>query len=141
MNKIKLTMAQAMVRYLAAQKVEVDGEVVPLFAGVFAIFGHGNVCGLGEALYQHREALPTYRGHNEQSMAHSAIAYAKANNRQRQMAVTSSIGPGATNMVTAAALAHVNRIPVLLLPGDIFAVLVVRLIQYYSKWNAHPTQR
>ena len=98
MNKVKLTMAQAMVRYLAAQKVEVDGAVVPLFAGVFAIFGHGNVCGLGEALYQHRAELPTYRGHNEQSMAHAAIAYAKASNRQRMMAVTSSIGPGATNM-------------------------------------------
>ncbi|MGB0848378.1 MAG: 3D-(3,5/4)-trihydroxycyclohexane-1,2-dione acylhydrolase (decyclizing) [Thiolinea sp.] len=120
MSKVKLTMAQAMVRYMAAQKVEIDGEVVPLFAGVFAIFGHGNVCGLGEALYHHREELPTYRGHNEQSMAHAAIAYAKASNRQRMMAVTSSIGPGATNMVTAAALAHVNRIPVLLLPGDVF---------------------
>ena len=120
MKRIRLTMAQALTRYLAAQKVEVDGEVLPMFAGVFAIFGHGNVCGLGEALYQHREALPTFRGHNEQSMAHAAIAYAKANNRQRMMACTSSIGPGATNMVTAAALAHVNRIPVLLLPGDVF---------------------
>ncbi len=120
MNKVKLTMAQAMVRYLAAQKVEVAGEIVPMFAGVFAIFGHGNVCGLGEALYHQQEALPTYRGHNEQSMAHAAIAYAKASNRQRMMAVTSSIGPGATNMVTAAALAHVNRIPVLFLPGDVF---------------------
>jgi 3D-(3,5/4)-trihydroxycyclohexane-1,2-dione acylhydrolase (decyclizing) len=117
---IRLTMAQALVRYLTAQKTEIDGEIVPLFAGVFAIFGHGNVAGLGEALYQQREALPTLRGHNEQSMAHAAIAYTKASNRRRIMACTSSIGPGATNMVTAAALAHVNRLPVLLLPGDVF---------------------
>lgn len=121
MSTIRLTMAQALVRYLAAQYIEVDGQKQPLFAGVFAIFGHGNVAGMGEALYQYRETLPTLRAHNEQGMAHAAIAYAKANNRQRMMACTTSIGPGATNMVTAAALAHVNRLPVLLLPGDIFA--------------------
>jgi 3D-(3,5/4)-trihydroxycyclohexane-1,2-dione acylhydrolase (decyclizing) len=114
---IRLTTAQALVRYLAALRT-VSGE--PLFGGVFAIFGHGNVAGIGEALYQHREELPTWRAHNEQAMAHSAIAYAKANFRRRLMAVTTSIGPGATNLVTAAALAHVNRLPVLLLPGDIF---------------------
>ena len=113
-------MAQALVRYLAAQQVRVDGETVPLFAGVFAIFGHGNVAALGEALYERRDALPTYRAHNEQAMAHTAIAYAKAQARRRMMAVTTSIGPGATNLVTAAALAHVNRLPVLLLPGDVF---------------------
>ena len=119
---IRLTAAQALVRYLAAQRVtDEDGaSTSPLFGGVFAIFGHGNVAGLGEALYQHREALPTYRAHNEQAMAHSAIAYAKAHMRRRMMAVTTSIGPGATNLVTAAALAHVNRLPVLLLPGDVF---------------------
>ncbi|MEM5435424.1 3D-(3,5/4)-trihydroxycyclohexane-1,2-dione acylhydrolase (decyclizing) [Paraburkholderia diazotrophica] len=119
---IRLTAAQAVVRYLAAQRVETeDGESTePLFGGVFAIFGHGNVAGLGEALYQHRHELPTYRAHNEQAMAHSAIAFAKAHFRRRMMAVTTSIGPGATNLVTAAALAHVNRLPVLLLPGDIF---------------------
>src|SRR4030095_15665064 len=83
--------------------------------------GHGNVAGMGEALYQVRETLPTFRGHNEQSMAHAATAYAKAMRRRRFMACTSSIGPGATNMVTAAAVAHVNRIPLLLLPGDVFA--------------------
>ncbi|WP_213778943.1 3D-(3,5/4)-trihydroxycyclohexane-1,2-dione acylhydrolase (decyclizing) [Caballeronia sp. dw_276] len=116
-STIRLTTAQALVRYLAAQRTE-DGE--PLFGGVFAIFGHGNVAGLGEALYAHRETLPTFRAHNEQAMAHAAIAYAKANFRRRMMAVTTSIGPGATNLVTAAALAHVNRLPVLLLPGDIF---------------------
>ena len=121
MTTQRLTAAQALVKYLAAQYTFIDGEQRPLFAGVFAIFGHGNVAGLGEALYHARENLPTYRAHNEQAMALSAIAYAKANNRRRMMACTTSIGPGATNMVTAAALAHVNRLPVLLLPGDIFA--------------------
>ncbi len=118
---IRLTMAQAIAKFLTRQMTVIDGETLPIFGGVFAIFGHGNVAGLGEALYQVREALPTYRGHNEQSMAHAAIGYAKANFRRRMMAVTSSIGPGATNMVTAAALAHVNRLPLLLLPGDVFA--------------------
>jgi 3D-(3,5/4)-trihydroxycyclohexane-1,2-dione acylhydrolase (decyclizing) len=118
MKTIRLTAAQAAIRYLAAQMNE-DGE--PFIAGVWAIFGHGNVAALGEALYAERERLPTYRGHNEQSMAHAAIAYAKQLRRKRAMAVTSSIGPGATNMVTAAALAHVNRLPVLFLPGDVFA--------------------
>jgi 3D-(3,5/4)-trihydroxycyclohexane-1,2-dione acylhydrolase (decyclizing) len=117
---IRLTMAQALVRYLAAQRVATPDGTVPLFGGVFAIFGHGNVAGVGEALYQHRRDLPTYRAHNEQGMAHAAIAYAKANMRRRMMACTTSIGPGATNLVTAAALAHVNRLPVLLLPGDVF---------------------
>nr|WP_219340136.1 3D-(3,5/4)-trihydroxycyclohexane-1,2-dione acylhydrolase (decyclizing) [Spartinivicinus marinus] len=114
-------MAQALVKYLAAQFVEINGNKLPLFEGVFAIFGHGNVAGLGEALFHAQDQLPTYRAHNEQGMAHAAIAFAKANNRRRMMACTTSIGPGATNMVTAAALAHVNRLPVLLLPGDAFA--------------------
>lgn len=118
MKTIRLTAAQAATRYIAAQLNE-DGE--PFIAGVWAIFGHGNVAALGEALYAIRDKLPTYRGHNEQSMAHAAIAYAKQLCRRRAMAVTSSIGPGATNMVTAAALAHVNRLPVLFLPGDVFA--------------------
>jgi 3D-(3,5/4)-trihydroxycyclohexane-1,2-dione acylhydrolase (decyclizing) len=120
---VRLTAAQALVRYLAAQRVAAEdgsGRTEPLFGGVFAIFGHGNVAGMGEALYQHRHELPTFRAHNEQAMAHSAIAYAKAHMRRRMMAVTTSIGPGATNLLTAAALAHVNRLPVLLLPGDIF---------------------
>ena len=108
-------------RYLAAQMTEIDGKTLPLFAGVWAIFGHGNVAALGEALHGVRDRLPTYRGHNEQGMAHAAIAYAKAMRRRRMMACTSSIGPGATNMVTAAAVAHVNRLPVLFLPGDVFA--------------------
>ncbi len=114
-------MAQALVRWMAAQNVERDGVVAPYFAGVWAIFGHGNVAGIGEALAASAEVLPTYRAHNEQGMAHAAIAFAKASRRGRAMACTSSIGPGATNMVTAAALAHVNRLPVLFLPGDVYA--------------------
>lgn len=115
---IRLTAAQAMVRYVAAQLTE-DRE--PFIAGCWAIFGHGNVAGIGEALYASRDALPTYRGHNEQTMAHAAIAYSKQLGRKRAMMVSSSIGPGALNMVTAAGLAHVNRLPVLLVPGDVFA--------------------
>jgi 3D-(3,5/4)-trihydroxycyclohexane-1,2-dione acylhydrolase (decyclizing) len=115
-------MAQALTKYLAALRVEMDdGSIQPYCGGVFAIFGHGNVAALGEALWAERAQLPTYRAHNEQGMAHAAVAFAKANLRQRMMAVSTSIGPGATNMVTAAAVAHVNRIPVLLLPGDTFA--------------------
>ena len=120
-STIRLTMAQALAKFLTKQKTVIDGKTVPLFGGVFAIFGHGNVAGFGEALYQVRGELPTYRAHNEQTMAHAAIGFAKASFRRRMMAVTSSIGPGATNMVTAAALAHVNRLPLLLLPGDVFA--------------------
>jgi len=118
---IRLTMAQALAKFMTRQMTVIDGETVPIFGGVFAIFGHGNVAGFGEALYQVRDELPTYRAHSEQGMAHAAIGFAKASFRRRFMAATSSIGPGATNMVTAAALAHVNRIPVLLLPGDVFA--------------------
>ena len=118
---VRLTMAQAVARFLSRQMIEIDGRKLPIFAGVWAIFGHGNVAGLGEALYQVREQLPTLRGQNEQTMAHAAVAYAKASFRRRMMACTSSIGPGATNMVTAAAVAHVNRLPVLLLPADVFA--------------------
>jgi 3D-(3,5/4)-trihydroxycyclohexane-1,2-dione acylhydrolase (decyclizing) len=121
MATIRLTMAQALVRYLAAQHTECDGRSLPLFGGVWAIFGHGNVAGIGEALATYRDLLPTYRAHNEQAMAMAAIGYAKAMHRRRMMACTTSIGPGATNMVTAAAVAHVDRLPVLLLPGDVFA--------------------
>ncbi len=109
---------------MAAQWTERGGERARLFAGVWAIFGHGNVAALGEALYAAREALPTFRAHNEQAMGHAAIAYAKASQRRRMMACTTSIGPGATNLVTAAAVAHVNRLPLLLLPGDVFATRV-----------------
>lgn len=118
MSTIKLTAAQAMVRYLAAQR---NGAGEQYFGGCWAIFGHGNVVGLGEALHGIGDELPTWRGHNEQGIAHAAIAFGKAHHRERAMMVTSSIGPGATNMVTAAAVAHTNRLPVLLVPGDVFA--------------------
>ena len=118
MTTIRLTAAQAMMRWLSVQDTEDGGAFIQ---GVWGIFGHGNVAGIGEALHGIRDVLPTYRGQNEQTMAHTAIAYAKAMKRRRAMAVTSSIGPGATNMVTAAALAHVNRLPVLFIPGDVFA--------------------
>jgi 3D-(3,5/4)-trihydroxycyclohexane-1,2-dione acylhydrolase (decyclizing) len=118
MKTIRLTAAQAMMRWLSVQMTE-DGD--RFIEGVWAIFGHGNVAGIGEALHGVGAKLPTWRGQNEQTMAHAAIAYAKTMKRRKAMAVTSSIGPGSTNMVTAAALAHVNRLPVLLIPGDIFA--------------------
>jgi 3D-(3,5/4)-trihydroxycyclohexane-1,2-dione acylhydrolase (decyclizing) len=115
---IRLTAAQAMVRWLTAQAAE-DGT--PFITGCWGIFGHGNVAGLGEALHAVREHFPTWRGQNEQTMAHTAIAYAKQLGRSHAMMVTSSIGPGALNMVTAAGVAHVNRLPVLFVPADIFA--------------------
>jgi len=121
MATVRLTAAQAIVRFLVAQRTLLDGREAPLFAGCWAIFGHGNVAGMGEALSQARDALPTLRAHNEQGMALAAVAFAKARNRRQMMACTSSIGPGAMNMLTAAGVAHVNRLPVLLLPGDVFA--------------------
>lgn len=119
--KIRLTMAQALLRYLANQYVVMDGKEHQFIAGIFGIFGHGNVTGLGEALEYDSYGLTYYQGHNEQGMAHAATAYAKQKNRLSIFACTSSIGPGATNMVTAAATATTNRIPLLLLPGDVFS--------------------
>ncbi|NUR06830.1 MAG: 3D-(3,5/4)-trihydroxycyclohexane-1,2-dione acylhydrolase (decyclizing) [Nocardioidaceae bacterium] len=117
----RLTTAQALVRWMLAQRSELlDGTEVPLFAGVFGIFGHGNVLGLGTALHDARHRLPTWRGQTEQGMALAAVAYARATDRRQVMAATSSVGPGALNMVTAAGVAHANRLPVLLLPGDTF---------------------
>ena len=118
---VRMTMAQALVRYLCNQFTEIDGERVPLFAGVFGIFGHGNVTCLAEALEAVQDTLPTWRGQNEQSMALAAIGYAKAKRRRQLMIATSSVGPGATNMVTAAGVAHSNRLPVLLISGDTFS--------------------
>ncbi|MFE0025314.1 3D-(3,5/4)-trihydroxycyclohexane-1,2-dione acylhydrolase (decyclizing) [Amycolatopsis sp. NPDC059021] len=118
---MKLTTAQALVRWMLAQRSEtLDGREVPLFGGVFAIFGHGNVLGLGTALEEHRDEIPIWRGHNEQGMALAAVGYAKAAHRRQVGVATSSIGPGALNMVTAAGVAHANRLPLLLLPGDTF---------------------
>src|SRR5574342_451240 len=116
----RLTTAQAIIRFLARQHVERDGVERPFFAGCFGIFGHGNVAGIGEALQEHTD-LRYYQCRNEQAMVHTATAFAKMSNRLRALACTSSIGPGATNMVTGAAAATINRVPVLLLPGDIFA--------------------
>ncbi|QPZ92870.1 3D-(3,5/4)-trihydroxycyclohexane-1,2-dione acylhydrolase (decyclizing) [Thioclava electrotropha] len=115
---IRLTAAQAMVKWLSVQMTE-DGE--RFIEGMWAIFGHGNVAGIGEALHAYKDVFPTWRGQNEQTMGHAAIAYAKGKKRTRAHAVTSSIGPGSTNLVTAAALAHVNRLPVLIVAGDVFA--------------------
>src|ERR687886_3052103 len=119
-NTTRLTMAQALVRFLANQYVERDGVEHRFFGGCFAIFGHGNVAGIGEALYEVRDRFMTYQARNEQGMVHAAIGYARMRNRLGALACTTSIGPGATNMVTGAALATINRLPVLLLPGDVF---------------------
>jgi 3D-(3,5/4)-trihydroxycyclohexane-1,2-dione acylhydrolase (decyclizing) len=119
--RVRLTMAQAVVRFMAQQRTARDGREQPFFGGVFGIFGHGNVAGIGQALQEQRASIRYYLARNEQAMVHTAAAYAKMHNRLRTLACTSSIGPGATNMITGAAGATINRVPVLLLPGDIFA--------------------
>ena len=121
MNTTRLTMAQALITYLARQHVARDGRENPFFAGIWGIFGHGNVAGVGQALEQYAPDLRYYQSRNEQAQVLAAVAYAKHKNRLATFACASSIGPGATNMITGAAVATVNRIPVLLLPGDIFA--------------------
>jgi 3D-(3,5/4)-trihydroxycyclohexane-1,2-dione acylhydrolase (decyclizing) len=120
MNTVRLTTAQAIVKYLIAQRTVIDGSEEPLFAGAFGIFGHGNVVSLAEALQPVQDELPTWRGHNEQSMALAAVAFTKAKRRRQIMIATSSVGPGSTNMVTAAAVAHANRLPLLIFSGDTF---------------------
>ncbi len=117
----RMTMAQAVVKFLSQQYVERDGVEQPFFAGVWGIFGHGNVAGIGQALEELKLEMAYHRPQNEQGMVHAAAAYAKMKNRLQTFACTSSIGPGATNMITGAAMATINRLPVLLLPGDIFA--------------------
>ena len=121
MKKIKLTCAHAIVKHLISQKILINGKKEQLFAGVFGIFGHGNVACLGQALQENQKELPTWRGHHEQNMALTGIAYARAKRRKQIFVATSSVGPGSTNMVTAAAVAMSNRLPLLLLPGDTFA--------------------
>jgi 3D-(3,5/4)-trihydroxycyclohexane-1,2-dione acylhydrolase (decyclizing) len=118
---VRLTMAQALVRFLTRQRTARDGREQPFIGGMFGIFGHGNVAGIGQALQEHRREIRYYLPRNEQAMVHTAAAYAKMHNRLRTLACTSSIGPGATNMISGAAAATINRVPVLLLPGDIFA--------------------
>ncbi len=121
MGTVRLTTAQALIRFLASQYVERDGIEQRFFAGCFGIFGHGNVAGIGQALQQYPDELTYYQARNEQAMVHAAAAYARQKNRLQTLACTTSIGPGATNMLTGAALATINRLPVLLLPGDTFA--------------------
>jgi 3D-(3,5/4)-trihydroxycyclohexane-1,2-dione acylhydrolase (decyclizing) len=121
MKKIKLTCSHAIIKYLISQKILIDGKKEPLFPGAFGIFGHGNVACLGQALQENQDKLPTYRGHHEQNMALTGIAYARAKRRKQIFVVTSSVGPGSTNLVTAAAVAMSNRLPVLFLPGDTYA--------------------
>ena len=125
MQTQRLTMGQAVVQFLKNQYVERDGIEHQFFAGMFGIFGHGNVAGLGQALHQYSDSFRFYQTRNEQAMVHTAAAFAKTNNRLRTLACTTSIGPGATNMITAAAGATINRVPVLLLPGDIFSTRLV----------------
>src|ERR671921_1166668 len=121
MNTVRLTTAQALVLYLSKQHSVADGERRRLIPAALGIFGHGNVAGLGQALDQLSDALPFIQGRNEQALVHVATAYAKASRRHATLAVSASIGPGALNMVTGAGLATVNRLPVLLLPGDTYA--------------------
>ena len=122
---VRLTVGQAVVRFLAQQHSERDGVEQPLFAGCFGIFGHGNVAGIGQALLEAEldgpATLRYYQARNEQGMVHASVAFARMRNRLTTMACTASVGPGATNMLTGAALATINRLPVLLLPGDVFA--------------------
>ncbi|HET7496506.1 MAG TPA: 3D-(3,5/4)-trihydroxycyclohexane-1,2-dione acylhydrolase (decyclizing) [Candidatus Limnocylindrales bacterium] len=139
MDTIRLTTAQAIVRWLLAQRTRVDDAEVPVFTGVFGIFGHGNVTSLAEALQPVQDQLPTWRGQNEQSMALAAVAYAKAMRGRRIMIATSSIGPGSTNMVTAAAVAHANRLPVLLLSGDTFQHRIVDPVLQQVEHFGDPT--
>jgi len=134
MNTRRLTMAQALIAFLENQYVERDGREIPFFAGVWGIFGHGNVAGIGQALHQTPD-FPYYLCRNEQAMVHTAVAFAKMSNRLRAFACTSSIGPGATNMITGAATATINRLPVLLLPGDIFARRNVAPVLQQLEWE------
>ncbi len=137
MKTRKLTMGQAIVQYLTQQYVERDGKETAFFAGMFGIFGHGNVAGIGQALHQYSDSFRFFQTRNEQSMVHTAAAYAKMSNRLSTIACTTSIGPGATNMLTAAAGATINRLPVLLLPGDIFSTrLVAPVLQQLESPNS-----
>ena len=121
MKKIQLTCAHAIIKHLISQKILIDGKKLPLFAGAFGIFGHGNVACLGQALEENKKELPTWRGHHEQNMALTGIAYSRAKRRKQIFVATSSVGPGSTNMLTAAAVAMSNRLPILFLPGDTYA--------------------
>jgi 3D-(3,5/4)-trihydroxycyclohexane-1,2-dione acylhydrolase (decyclizing) len=129
------TTAQAIILFLSNQYVERDGVEMPFFAACWGIFGHGNVAGIGQALQQYSDRFRYYQARNEQAMVHAAVAYAKMKNRMQAFGCTSSIGPGATNMITGAAVATVNRIPVLLLPGDIFAERLQAPVLQQLEWE------
>ena len=137
MTTLRLTVAQALIRFLAAQRTERDSTERRLIEGCFGIFGHGNVAGLGQALLE--SGFPYMQGRNEQAMVHAAAAFARTRNRMSTLACTTSIGPGATNMVTGAALATISRLPVLLLPGDVFATRVadpvLQQLEYPGGWD------
>jgi 3D-(3,5/4)-trihydroxycyclohexane-1,2-dione acylhydrolase (decyclizing) len=121
MKTHRLSCSHALIKYLIAQKIIIDGKKMPLFAGAFGIYGHGNVACIGQAMEEFQDQLPGYRGHHEQNMALTGIGYARAMRRKQVFVATSSVGPGSTNMVTAAAVALSNRLPILLLPSDTFA--------------------
>jgi len=140
-DTVRLTTSQAIVRYLIAQKsVQRDGTVAPLFGGVYGIFGHGNVTSLGHALERAKDELPTFRGQTEEGMALAGVAYAKATRRRQIMVATSSVGPGATNMVTAAGVAHSNRLPLLLIAGDTFTSRIPDPVLQQVEHFDDPTQ-
>ena len=121
MKTLRLPCSHALIKYIVAQKIIIDGKKMPLFAGAFGIYGHGNVACIGQAMEEFQDQLPGYRGHHEQNMALTGIGYARAMRRKQIFIATSSVGPGSTNMVTAAAVALSNRLPILFLPGDTFA--------------------
>src|SRR5215212_11195334 len=144
---VRLTTAQAVVKYLQAQYSERDGRTRRLVSALFGIFGHGNVCGMGQALEECGRDLPYYQPCNEQAMVHTAIGFAKASRRLATLACTASIGPGATNLVTGAATATTNRLPVLLLPGDTYATRrqgpVLQQLEHpeYADWSVNEALR
>ena len=131
MKTIRLSCSHSLVRFLIAQKIMIDGEKMPLFAGAFGIYGHGNVACIGQAMEEYQNELPGYRGHHEQNMALTGIGYARAMRRKQIFVATSSIGPGATNMITAAAVALSNRLPILLLPEIL--LLADSPIRYFNR--------
>ena len=139
MKKIQLTCAHAIIKHLISQKILIDGKKIPLFPGAFGIFGHGNVACLGQALEENKKDLPTWRGHHEQNMALTGIAYARAKRRKQIFIATSSVGPGSTNLLTAAAVAMSNRLPILFLPGDTYANRmpdpVLQQVEHFNNLN------
>ncbi len=138
-STVRITTSEAIVRYLVAQRIVVDGEEVPLFPGVIGIFGHGNVTSLGHSLEMHRDEIPVWRGQNEQGMGLAAAAFAKAVRRQQVMVATSSVGPGATNMITAAGVAMANRLPVLFISGDTFVSRLPDPVLQQVEHYGHPS--